>query len=161
MAAPATQQRFIRRGVSRIYYLKTVATPASGPLRAEITAGYEVTTILAGIAGFLLNSAFVPTPDMGSRFDSVIPGAKTVDDSSMRLYDDLATEWIETTFPVDDNGFVYFQRKGNTPTKATSDLFPVRVASVAPNWTTDMAPADVTINFAITSLPYLNLTIPA
>lgn len=155
------QKRFVRRGVAKIYWLPSVADVAVGPTRAEIEAGLEVTDWTSEIAGFTVNSATIPTPDMGSRFTSSIPGEKTVDDSVLTFYDDEATEEIETAFPVDDEGFVYFMRKGDKPTTPTGDLYPGRVSSRAANWTTEMTGATVAVTFAITDEPSVDLVIPA
>lgn len=155
------QKRFVRRGVARIFYLPAVANPATGPTRAEVTAGEDITDKVAEMSGFAVNSGTIPTPDMGNRFTSTIPGETTVEDSTLTLWDDELTEDIEDTFPIDDIGYVYFMRKGDKPTTPTGDLFPTRVASRTPNWTTDMAGATVAVTFSITAPPSLDTAIPA
>lgn len=160
MTVPAPQQRFIRRGVTRIHYLKVVAAPATGPTRAEIAAGLDITGWIAGVTGFSVTSATLSVPDMGSRFAGSIPSERTVADSSFRLYDDIASEEVEETFPMDDEGFVYIMRKGDKPATPTSDLYPTRVASRTPNMTVDLAAADITASISITGEPWQDLVIP-
>lgn len=155
------QKRFIRRGVAKIYFLPTVANPITGPTRAEITAGQELSGWIAEMAGFVVNSGTVATPDMGSRFTGSIPGETTVDDSSITFYDDELTEDIEDLFPAGQEGYIYFMRKGDKPTTPTSDLFPVRVGSRGANWTTDMTGATVQVSYSVTSEPQVDLVIPA
>jgi hypothetical protein len=155
------QKRFVRRGVAKVFYLPAVADPAVGPTRAEVEAGLDVTDWLSEISGFAVNSGTIPTPDMGNRFTSTIPGETTVDDSTLTFWDDELTEDIEDAFPIDDIGFVYFMRKGDKPTTPTGDLFPTRVASRTANWTTDMAGATVAVTFSITAPPSLDTAIPA
>jgi hypothetical protein len=155
------QKRFVRRGVARIYWLPTIANLDLGPTRAEITAGLDVTAWTAEIAGFLVTSGTIPTPDMGSRFTSGIPGETTVEDSSLTFYDDEITEDIEDAFPVNDEGYVYFMRKGDKPGTPTGDVFPARVGSRGANWTTEMTAANVPISFSITAEPQVDRIIPA
>lgn len=159
--ATTPQKRFIRRGVAKMFYLPTVANKVTGPTRAEITAGIDLTGWIAEIAGFTVVSESVPTPDMGSRFNSTIPGGTSVEDSSFTFYDDELTEDIEDAFPVGDEGYVYFMRKGDKPTTTTGDLYATRVASRGVNWTTEMTGATVAVGFSITAEPTTDLAIPA
>ena len=161
MTAVAAQRRFIRRGIARFVYLKTVANPAVGPTRTELEAGVDFTSWIAAINGFQATPTSVPTPDMGTTFDSSIPGNLTVADSSIRVYDDLDVEEVESTFPEGDTGFVFIMRKGDKPASNSGDLFPVEISNVAPNYTVDMSPADLTIGFNITGEPQRGLAIPA
>lgn len=155
------QKRFIRRGVAKVFYLPLVADPVAGPTRAEITAGTPLEDWIAAITGFGVTSESVATPDLGSRFDSSIPGATSVADSSIQFYDDEDAEDVDDLFPVGTEGFIYFMRKGDKPTTNTSDLYAVRVASKAPNYTTDMTGAVLDITYTVTSEPWLDLPIPA
>lgn len=155
------QKRFIRRGVAQVIYLPIVANPAAGPTRQELEAGFPLHDKIAGIAGFAVTSESVPTPDLGSRFDSSIPGNTSVEDSSITLYDDEASEDLDETFPIGDEAYVYIMRKGDKPATPTGDLYPTRVASKTPNLTTDIEPATLAVGFTITSEPVTDTLIPA
>lgn len=155
------QKRFIRRGVAKVYYLPTVADTIAGPTRTEIEAGQQVQDWIAGITGFQVTSETVPTPDLGHRFDSGIPGATSVSDSSIQFYDDEAAEEVADMFPTGEEGFLYFMPKGDKPDSPTGQLFATRVASNSPNWTVDMSPAVTDVGFTITAEPVEGLAIPA
>lgn len=154
------QRRFVRRGTARYYWCLTIANPETGPTAAEITAGEDITSMIAAITGFSTTSTTIPTPDMGSRYESSIPGNTQSEDSSLRFYDDLDSEEIDETFPRDQEGYIVIDRKGTAVGKPR-ETWPVRVASFAPNHTVDMNAADLTVSFSSTSEPYTEQTVAA
>lgn len=162
----AEQQRFIRRGTARYFWVPAIANPATGPTRAELTAGVDITSWIAGISGFMVTSTQIAAPDMGSRFAKTIPGEAQAGDSSFRLYEDLNDDEVETTFVRDTEGYIVILRKGDraagasTPTKPM-ETWPSRVSSFSPAHSVDMTPADATVNFAITGEPFTTQTAPA
>lgn len=157
------QKRFVRRGVSKFFYLKTVAatSPTAGPTRAEITAGVDVTDWIRAVTGFAVTAASIPAPDMGSRFDKTIPGNTSVADSSFTFYESIDDTEVEETFPLLDEGYVYIMLKGDKPLLAGGALYPVRVAARTPGLTADMTPAEISVGFSFTGDPRTDLVIPA
>jgi hypothetical protein len=81
--------RSIPRGQSRWFACRDIVNPAA-PTRAELTAGLEITQSIAAIGGFALTNSPVPTPDLGSRRDSKVPGTDNVGDLSLNLWDEIA-----------------------------------------------------------------------
>lgn len=153
--------RFIRRGITKIFFLKTVADPAKGPTRQEIQAGKDITCWPSEISGFTTSSNSVDVPDLCSKFPKKIPGAMSMDDSSMTMYEDLDSEEIETLFPENEEGYIYFMPKGDKPTSKSGELWKVQVASTSRNYTVGEDPATLVVNFTVTEAPIKGLAIPA
>ena len=80
--------RFFARGVSKCYFLTTVADLATGPTRTELDAGQDLTPEIADLDGWLVEGEDIETPDLGTEFTSKIPGPTSVDDSSITFYAD-------------------------------------------------------------------------
>ena len=154
------QRRFIRRGVSKFFFLPAVAN-INAVTRAEITAGEDLTDFIADVAGWQLENSSVATPDMGSPFESSIPGTDSAGDSSFTFYEDLDEEVIETLLPKGTNGFVVIMRKGDKPASTSMDTFPVRVASKGSEFSAGNDPARFNVRFTITSPPALDKPVPA
>lgn len=152
--------RFIRRGISRIIFLKAVTDPAKGPTRQEIKAGTDITCWPSEISGFTTSSNSVEVPDLCSKFPKKIPGAMTMDDSSMTMYEDLDSEEIETLFPEGEEGYIYFMPKGDKPASKSGELWKVQVASTSRNYTVGEDPATLVVNFTVTEAPIKGLAIP-
>lgn len=160
------QRRFVRRGTALYKWLSAVADPEAGPTRAELAAGIDCTADIAGITGFSVSSTTIPTPDMGSRWESSIPGNLQSQDSSLRFYDDLDSDELDTTFTRDQEGFIVIMRKGDAvagagATPKPMETWPARVSSFAPSHSVDMTAADLTVSFSITSEPFTEQIVPA
>lgn len=152
--------RFLRRGKARVYFLPSVA--GANPTTLEIDAGTNLTARIADMAGWQLESAPIATPDMGSRFESSIPGGQSVAASSLTFYaDDAASaDSIKTALKVDTAGFIYIQHAGPGVGR-TADLFPSRVSAVGNEYSTGNDPARFAVNFAITAPPTIDGPVPA
>lgn len=155
------QKRFVRRGISRFYFLPIVAAINKIPTRAELTAGTDLSDYIADVAGWGVENAAVATPDMGSTFESSIPGTDSAPDSSFTFYEDLDVTTIEDLLPKGTNGFVVILRKGDKPTSESMDTFPVRVATRMTEYSAGNDPARFTVRFTITEPPALDATVPA
>lgn len=152
--------RFIRRGVSKIMFAATIADP-DAVTRAEITSATDLTPDIASVSGFMLEGSQVPTPDMGSDFDSSIPGIDSAADSSITFYEDDTTNDIETLLPKGTEGYVLLFRKGDVPASPSLDVFPSKVGSRSAQWSAGNEPAQFVVNFNITSKPSLDTDVPA
>lgn len=159
MTTLAATNRYIMPGVSKVFYLPTVADPTTGPTRAEITGGTDLTNEIADIAGFSTTTNMVDTPDLGSRFTSQVPGRITAEASSITFYADRGGDDVSAVLPRDTEGFIYFMDGGDVPTEK-ADLFEIAVASNSKTRSADGAVVRV-VSFAITSVPNESLTIPA
>lgn len=147
--------RFTRQGRAKYFFLPTCAGYAAAdpqtsvkPTAAELTAGVELTQSIAGVTGWQQSSAQVATPDMASRFNSNIPGTKSVGDSGFTHYADDTADLIRDALPDDATGFVWII-KGTTK----GDLFPVRVASTGDEHAIGDEPARWASSFSTTAQP--------
>ncbi|MEU9120054.1 hypothetical protein AB0C96_09360 [Streptomyces sp. NPDC048506] len=131
------------------------------PTRPELTAGTDLTNAIAAIDGWSLSNQAIETPDLGSTFESKIPGTDQADDSSLGFYEDKVSDEIEQLLKKDDTGWVVFLRKGDVPASRSMDVFPVRIGSRSPNYSTDNEAAKFTVNFSITEKPTQDAEIPA
>lgn len=156
-----TQQRFMRRGVTKIYFLKTIAAATNIPTRQEITAGTDLSGAISDIAGWSLGNSPIDTPDLGSSLTTSIPGEDKADASTLTFYEDKAGDAIETLLTKGAEGYVVILRKGDVPQSKSMDVFPVRVASRAPAYSAGSDPAKFTVTFAVSDEPTLDAAVPA
>lgn len=150
MAETKMQKRFIRRGITKIWFLPAIADLKKVTL-AEITAGKDVGCWMSEISGFTASAETVETPDLCSMTASKIPAGTTLEDSSITFYEDLEDDTIETTFTNGVEGFLVFAPKGDKAGRIL-EAWPVRVnGNPVHNYTTGTDPATVTVNFACTA----------
>ncbi|MFF0741518.1 hypothetical protein ACFYVL_14075 [Streptomyces sp. NPDC004111] len=154
-------KKYSRRGVTRVLWLKAVANEGHVPTRPELTAGTDLTNAIAAIDGWSLSNQAIETPDLGSTFESKIPGTDQADDSSLGFYEDKVSDEIEQLLKKDDTGWIVFLRKGDVAGSKSMDIFPVRIGSRSPNYSTDNEAAKFTVNFSITEKPTQDAEIPA
>jgi hypothetical protein len=136
MADITASERYFARGTSVCRFLTTIASLSTGPTRAELTAGTNLSGEIAEIDGWNVESGSIETPDLASEFTSSIPGSTSAEDYIV---------WMD----------------GGDVEDYLMDVFPVRVASQGKTRTNDDEAAKVAINFAITREPVENLAIPA
>ncbi|MFD7169753.1 phage tail tube protein [Streptomyces violascens] len=153
-------KKYSRRGVTRVLWLKAVADPGHVPTRPELAAGTDLTSAIAAIDGWSLTNQAIETPDLGSTFESKIPGTDQADDSSLGFYEDQVSDDIEQLLAKDATGWVVFLRKGDVPSSRSMDVFPVRIGSRSPNYSTDNEAAKFTVSFSITEKPTQDAVIP-
>ncbi|MGW1801584.1 phage tail tube protein [Streptomyces sp. NPDC001984] len=158
-----TQQRFMRRGVTKFYFLKAIAAAGNVPVRTELTGtnATDLSGAISDIAGWSLANSPVDTPDLGSTLTTSIPGEDKADASTLTFYEDQAAETIETLLSKGVEGFVVILRKGDVPASKSMDVFPVRVAGRAPAYSAGSDPAKFTVTFAISGTPTLDAAVPA
>jgi hypothetical protein len=98
-------------------------------------------------------------PDMGSRFTSQVPGRLTSPTNDVTCYLSQNSIDVRGLLPRDTNGYMVCMWEGDVPGNKM-DVFPARVVTQAVDTTVD-DPGKVTVSFAISRLPAINLTIPA
>jgi hypothetical protein len=149
--------RYIPPGTRKVYWVTTIATYTS-PTRAELNAGTDLSAEIAEMSGFTVTSDSVDTPDLSTRFTAKIPGRITADDSSISFYASSTSSDVRTVLPRDTAGFVVILPEGDV-TGQKMDIFPAKVASTAVD-TAMEDPAKINIQFTVTRVPALNVTIP-
>lgn len=154
----AATTRFFAPEVTKIVYVLTLANK-SAPTRAEINGGKELSGQVSAVNGFTVSSGLIDAPDYGSRFTSKTPGRTEVANSSLTFYQSQDTNDIRRVLPRNTTGYILIMWGGDVPTQMM-DVFPITVTSVGKS-IPDNADADIVVQFAITSIPAEDVTIPA
>lgn len=161
MAVLPQTTRFFGAGTTECLYLPAVAAANGAPTRAEMTAGTVLTAEIADWSGWTVSGAEIVTPDLGSTFDSKIPGKTSIDDSSITFHGDIGGADVRDVLPRGTGGFIMIMDGGDVPARP-ADVFPTRVRSVG-----KLRPVDggsnfrLTISFSITREPFEDIAIPA
>lgn len=151
--------RFFRRGISKIYFLPSVADLDS-PTRLEITAGVNLSPFVNAINGFQLNNSPIPTPNLEDQFTSQIDGEDTVADSSLVFNDDDTDDDVRTALAKGTAGYVLLMPYGDVSGKR-AEVWPAKSTGFNDEWTTDNSPARAQAGFAVTAVPEQNAVVPA
>ncbi|MFE7129333.1 hypothetical protein ACFVIM_00540 [Streptomyces sp. NPDC057638] len=156
-----TQKRFMRRGVTKFFFLPKVTATPPVPSRTELTTATELSEAISDIEGWALENAAIDTPDMGSKFTTSIDGEDKADSSSFTFYEDQVDDSLERLLSKGVEGFVVILRKGDIPGGKSMDTFPVRVGSRSASYTAAAEPAKFKVSFVITDQPVLDSPVPA
>ncbi|MFD7639580.1 hypothetical protein ACFV4P_02910 [Kitasatospora sp. NPDC059795] len=151
----------MRRGVTKILFLTTIAAATNIPTRPELVAGTDLSKQTSDIEGWSLENSPIETPDLGAQFATSIPGEDKAASSSLTFYEDLASDSVEKLLSKDAQGYICILRKGDVPQSKSLDVFPVRVGSRAPSYSTGTEPAKFKVSFSISDLPTLDAPVPA
>ncbi|MFE9296596.1 phage tail tube protein [Streptomyces niveus] len=158
-ATPITSSvRYYRRGTTKVLWVPTIANKLS-PTRSELNAGTALEGETGAMGGWQTTSETVPTPALGSRFTPVVGGAITAADSSLTFWASKDGDDVRALLEREAAGFVVWMDEGDVPTQ-TMDVYPATVTSQAKVRELDSA-AQIMCQFAITSEPAENVTIPA
>lgn len=152
----------MRRGTSIFYFLQKIAADDNVPTRAELAPSNatNLSETISDVEGWSLENSPIDTPDMGSTFASAIPGEDKADNSSLTFYEDKVSDSVETLLSKGVTGFVVILRKGDVPMSKSMDIFPVRVGSRSPSYSTASEPAKFKVTFGITHEPTLDAAVP-
>jgi hypothetical protein len=159
MATPINASiRYYRRGTTKVLWVPSIANK-SAPTRVELDAGTALEGETGAMAGWQTTSTTVPTPTLGSRFTPVVGGEITAADSSLTFWASSDADDVRTLLTRESTGFVVWMDEGDVPAQ-TMDVYPVTVTSQAKVRELDSA-AQIMAQFAVTSEPAENVTIPA
>lgn len=153
---PATITRFYAVGVTEILWVPSIAS-TSAPTFAELDAGTLLDRDLADWGGWNVSTNMIDTPALRSRYVGQIPGRITAEASSLTFYMDREGVDLRSLMPKDTEGFIVIADGGLA--SALGDVFPVTVSSTPKQRSMDAA-ATIRIDFAITSEPSEEVTLP-
>ncbi|MFJ9617834.1 phage tail tube protein [Streptomyces noursei] len=158
---PSTQTRFLRRGISKIYWLQKINDP-KWPTRTELSEPnrFDLTGAVSDIEGWALVNDPIETPDMGSTFNSSIPGTDKADKSSLTFYEDQHSDKVEQRLHKGAKGWIALLRKGDIPGSRSVDVFPVQVATRAATYSTGNEAAKFKVEFTVIDEPSLDAVVP-
>jgi hypothetical protein len=150
--------RYYRPGITQVNYTPAIANKAA-PTRAEINAGTNLSPETNAIDGWQPQSNFLDAPDLVSAFVPKVAGSVEAGDSSLTLYASSNSVDVRSLLPRGTVGFILMLDESDTAGRKM-DVYPVTVGSQAK--IRDIGDvAKIQINFAITSAPAENVTIPA
>jgi hypothetical protein len=150
--------RYYPPGTRKCYWLATTANYLA-PTRTEMNAGVDLSHEMEAVTGFALSSAMVNVPDMGSRFVQQIPGALESSKNNITFYEDLHSNDVRQIFAIGVTGYIIMLWDGDVAGQLM-DVFPVQVASVAPDAAVTKA-AMLTVDYAPSAVPAIGVIIPA
>lgn len=162
MAAPkiTATDRFIEPGTTQVYWVATIAAKAA-PTRTELDAGQDLTDEIAGMDGWSVSSDTVDAPDLGTKFTSQVGGMTTAGNPTLTFYRSSDSTDIREILTRGLNGFIVIFWEGDDegagPNKM--DVFPVQVTA-RPKQTSMTDPAQIEIDFAVTSEPVEDVDVP-
>jgi hypothetical protein len=155
--------RFIQAGVSKVYWVPSIASTTLAATRAELNTGSDLTAEIMSVTGFSTQASIVEVPDMGNRFVASVPGHIKTPQNSIEFYASKTGSDASSFFTVDQSGYLAFLDGGDTGASTTSlvmDVFPVRVASVSKVRDAGDNPLKVHVDFSIPSQPKANVAVP-
>lgn len=155
--------RFFRRGRTKVFWAPTVASAALIPTAAEVNAGTNMTSQIAGMEGFSFQNSPIPTPDLATTFTTTIPGEDTADNPQLTFYEDTTTNTLQTTLAKGTEGYpviFYAGTAGASP--AAADKAEVwKAISTGPNreYTVGNDPARWMARFTPSAPPNFSATL--
>lgn len=152
--------KFFRRGVSEIHWLPAVA--GTSPIRAEITAGTNLSALIATPSGFGIANQPIPTPNLAERFTPTIDGPnETTGATSLSFYDDDASTAVRTTLATGTEGVILLLPYGDVAGKRC-EVWRVKTLGVNDeDYSTGNDPARFMVSMAVLSEPEQDGVIPA
>jgi hypothetical protein len=158
--------RYMRRGITRFYWLSTIASGTLAPTVAEVTAGVRVDTQLAEVNGFTWTNNPIDTPVFSSRYTSQITGEDTAEDSNMTFYQLRGeTDTIRLALAKDEEGFLVAFYEGpagaNVAAADKIDVWPAVISSNAKQYTADNEAAKYQVVFSNTAAPAEDIAVLA
>lgn len=153
--------RYRAKGKTKCYWVPTIANLESGPTRAELDAGVDLSPQIMDNDGWQVESGSIDTPDLAHDFTGSIPGSTSVDDSSITFYSDVNGDDVRAVLPRGTEGNIVWLHGGDVPGNNTMDVHPVRVGSLGKPVSLDDDAASIQVNFNITDEPQEDLEIPA
>jgi hypothetical protein len=158
--AITTSNRYFDVGVTKCYFLPTIAATDLTPTRVEMDAGTDLSGEIADLDGWTVEGDEIETPDMGSLFTGSIPGRTTAEDCSLTFHASKEGEDARTLLPRGTEGFIMWCDGGDT-TGNIGAVFPIRVKSCSVQRNVDDENARIQVQFSVSREPAEAITIPA
>lgn len=161
-ATPITATtRYIDPGVTKCYYLPTIASTSLVPTRAELNAGTDLSGEINALSGWTVSANQVDTPDLATTFTGKIPGRTMAADSSLTLYATVNGADVRALLPRGTTGYIVWMDGGDVAGNKC-DVYPIRVASNSQVRTVEGGEAAKrNIEFSILRQPAESVTVPA
>jgi len=164
--------RYTDQAVTKVYWVPSIAASTLVPTRAEMNAGTNLSGELnlftsatggggSSSGGWTIAPERIDTQNITQTFKTEIAGSLSVTDPSLTFFASKTGADIRTLLPAGTAGFVMFCDGGDTAGNV-AQVFPVSVAAVSVVRVEGGRDATkVTINFVVTGVPALSVTVPA
>jgi hypothetical protein len=161
MAAPAlaATSRYVAPSKRKYYWVPAIANTSS-PSAAELNAGTDLSGQVNDAKGWTVTSNLVEAPDFSSRFVPKIAGKIQADDSSLMLYMSSTSADVRSLLVRDLAGYIVIFLEGIVA-GMKMDVFTVVVSAASKQQDGVDTPAMIEIQFGITAVPVLDVTVPA
>lgn len=158
--------RFMRRGITKFWFVPTITAGTHIPTAAEVNAGVNVTLQVSEVNGFNFANSPITTPNMNDRFTPQITGEDTAADSNLTLYQLRGgTDTVYAALPKDTAGYMvifYNGIAGATPAAADKcDVWPATISSRSKMYSAGNEAATYQVVFSITDPPAEDASVAA
>lgn len=162
MATPVitASTRFFDPGITKVYYVPSIAATNLTPTRAELNAGTDLSPEMANWSGWTVTSQQIDTQDLSTTYTSKVGGRTVSADSSLEMYASKNGVDVKALLPLGTTGYICWMDGGDVAANKMS-TFPVSVISCSQQRSNDKDVARVMVQFSITRKPGENLTVPA
>lgn len=160
--------KFFRRGITKVFFVPTIAAPVDSPSVAEVTAGADLSPDVAELSGFTFENQPISTPNLSETFVTTIPGEDQSEASSLTFYEKQgpgADNPLRALLAKGTTGYIvifYAGIAGATP--ATGDpceVWPTITTGAARIYDTGNEAAKWRCNFTPTATPATDAVVAA
>jgi hypothetical protein len=128
------------------------------PTRAEIDAGTDITTEVAGWDGFEVDPGEIETPSL-ARYTGTIPGRVSITPGVLRIYADRGADDVREILPDGTIGYLAWFDNGDVAAELV-DIWPVQVNRLSKVRSMEDATL-LSVRFSHPRLPAEDLVVPA
>jgi hypothetical protein len=159
-ATPLTPAlRYLPVGQRKYNWLTAVAN-TSAPTRAEINAGIDLTGEIAAVNGFEILTPALDVTAFGDLFSVTVPGLPSVTDPcELIFYASSNSTDVRTLLRAGTAGFLLVLPEGDVSGQKC-EVWPMTVRSMFIDQAGIDAPAQIHVQFALTSAIAQNVTVP-
>lgn len=158
--AIAKSNRYFDVGITKCYYLPTIAAASLTPTRAEMDAGKDLSGEVAALDGWVVEAGEIETPDLATEFTGKIPGRTQAEDCSLTLHADKTGNDVRTLLPRGTEGYIMWCDGGDVAGNK-ADVFPIRVRANSAQRSVEDENARRMVSFSVTRKPAESVTIPS
>lgn len=152
--------RYTSIGLTKVYYLPSVASALLIPTRIEMNAGTDLSPEIADWSGWMVSGAQINTPDLSTVFETTISGRVSSPQSSITFYASKTGVDVTAILPRTTVGYIQWLDGGDISGNQC-EVYPITVLANGIDRDNKMTAADrVVIQFAITRTPGQNIAIP-
>src|SRR6478672_9013960 len=112
-AAITSSTRYTSIGLTKVYYLPSVASTSLIPTRAEMNAGTDLSPEIADWTGWVVTGVQINTPDLSTVFETSISGRVSAAKSSITFYASKTGVDVTAILPRTTTGFIQWLDGGD------------------------------------------------